>query len=568
LIGGAAGYLISQPKNQHISTSNDQHISTSDNQIWTCSMHPQIRRGEPGDCPICAMELIPLAPENEETDPMAVSMSTAALQLAQVQTMTVGKHDTRKSIRLTGRIKADERLLFTQSAHIAGRVEKLLVNFTGDFVSEGQVIAYVYAPELVTAQEELLEAKKIKETQPALFSAAKEKLKNWKLTDNQVAEILSANKTIEQFPILANVSGYVTKKMIKPGDYINKGEALFEITNLSKIWILFDIYESDMPWIKIGDQLTYTIQAQPGNTFNGTISYIDPIIDPNTRVAQARIEIDNRDLFLKPEMFVSATIEAKLDHKTTALAVPKSAVMWTGTRSVVYVMHNTAQGISFRIREVSLGPDLGESYMIESGLQPGEEIAINGTFSIDAAAQLAGKPSMMNPEGGVAMTGHDHGGEQNGQMETPDTDEFKKALQPLFENYFTMKAALVNDDYEKAKAAGKELNGSLAKMNRDLFKGEANDIWMQPSASLKNNTININQLEDIKKVRENFIRISNAMIAIAESFGPTPKLIYVQHCPMANSSKGADWLSKEKEILNPYYGKSMLSCGENTRTIQ
>ena len=136
---------------------------------------------------------------------MAVSMSPTAMQLAQIQTMVVNKGTADKSIRLNGKVQADERLLSTQSSHIPGRIEKLSVNFTGEFVSAGQVLANVYSPELVTAQEELFEAKKIKETQPALFNAAKEKLKNWKLSDKQIDQIVKSNKTIEQFPILANV---------------------------------------------------------------------------------------------------------------------------------------------------------------------------------------------------------------------------------------------------------------------------------------------------------------------------------------------------------------------------
>ena len=284
----------------------DEHYHTKqveEQTIWTCSMHPQIRKNEAGNCPICGMDLIPLESLDNELDPMAVSMSPNAMKLAQVQTMMVDKGRAEKSIRLNGKVQADERLLYTQPSHIPGRIEKLSVNFTGEFVSAGQILAYVYSPELVTAQEELFQAKKIKESQPALFNAAKEKLKNWKLTDKQIDQIELSNKTIEQFPILANVSGYVTKKIVNLGDYITEGEALYEIADLSKVWVLFEIYESDMEWINKGDEVIYTIQSLPGKTFNGRISYVDPVINPKTRVAKARIETSNTGLQLKPEMF-------------------------------------------------------------------------------------------------------------------------------------------------------------------------------------------------------------------------------------------------------------------------
>jgi membrane fusion protein, copper/silver efflux system len=575
-IGLILGWLIFGGSKK---TSENEHIHNSSEAketIWTCSMHPQIRKNEPGDCPICGMDLIPLESTDGELDPMAVSMSPTAMQLAQIQTMVVNKGKADKSIRLNGKVQADERLLSTQSSHIPGRIEKLSVNFTGEFVSAGQVLANVYSPELVTAQEELFEAKKIKETQPALFNAAKEKLKNWKLSDKQIDQIVKSNKTIEQFPILANVSGYVTKKMVNLGDYIKQGEALYEIADLSKVWVLFDVYETDMTWINKGDAVIYTVQSIPGKTFKGKISYIDPVIDPKTRVAKARLEATNKGLMLKPEMFTTGTIEAKTNTNYTSLTVPKTAVMWTGKRSVVYVMQMSAQGISFIMREVTLGPELGESYVIEDGLQPGEEIAINGTFSIDAAAQLAGKPSMMNPEGGVAMTGHNHGGNTNSNMEkmpvsskkTTISEDAKKSLQPLFDNYFKLKIALASDDFEKAKASGVAMNNSLGKIDMNLFKGDAHSLWMQQSTALKTVLQHIEHLGDIKAIREKFISISNLMIAIAESFAPLSTAIYIQNCPMADSNKGADWLSLDKEIQNPYFGESMLSCGENTKTIK
>ena len=576
VIGLLFGWLIFGRSNEPQADEHNHSTTAESETIWTCSMHPQIRQNEPGDCPLCGMDLIPLESTDGELDPMAVSMSPTAMQLAQVQTLVVDRGKTDKSIRLNGKVQADERLLSTQSSHIPGRIEKLSVNFTGEFVSAGQVLANVYSPELVTAQEELFEAKKIKESQPALFNAAKEKLKNWKLSDKQIDQIVKSNKTIEQFPILANVSGYVTKKMVNLGDYIKQGEALYEIADLSKVWVLFDVYETDMTWINKGDAVIYTVQSIPGKTFKGKISYIDPVIDPKTRVAKARLEATNKGLMLKPEMFTTGTIEAKTNTNYTSLTVPKTAVMWTGKRSVVYVMQMSAQGVSFIMREVTLGPELGESYVIEDGLQPGEEIAINGTFSIDAAAQLAGKPSMMNPEGGVAMTGHNHGGNTNSNMEkmpvsskkTTISEDAKKSLQPLFDNYFKLKIALASDDFEKAKASGVAMNNSLGKIDMNLFKGDAHSLWMQQSTALKPSLQHIEHLGDIKAIRGKFISISNLMIAIAESFAPLSTAIYIQNCPMADSNKGADWLSLDKEIQNPYFGESMLSCGENTKTIK
>jgi Cu(I)/Ag(I) efflux system membrane fusion protein len=206
--------------------------------------------------------------------------------------------------------------------------------------------------------------------------------------------------------------------MINPGDYVTRGEAIYEIANLSKVWVLFDVYESDIVWVNKGDKVEFSVASLPGETFTGDISYLDPVIDPITRVAKARVEHSNAGGKLKPEMFATGLVEARLPGKSELPVVPKTAVMWTGKRSVVYVKADTDKGVNFIMREVTLGPSLGDSYVIESGLEEGEEIAVNGTFSIDAAAQLAGKPSMMNPEGGVAMTGHDHGSDSTPARKT------------------------------------------------------------------------------------------------------------------------------------------------------
>jgi len=562
--------------------TEDEHQNDSEivnETIWTCSMHPQIRQNEPGDCPICGMELIPLDNNsNAELDPMAISMSRTAMQIANVGTEIVGKTKPVKLLRLNGKVRADERLVYSQSSHIPGRIEKLMVNFTGEYVNKGQVIASIYSPDLVNAQEELFEARKIVETQPMLFNSAKEKLKNWKLSDNQITQILESGTVQEELHILADVSGYVTEKKVNLGDYVNKGMPIYQIANLSTVWILFDVYESDMAWIKKGDEVSFTVQSVPGETFKGKISYLDPVIDPMTRVAKARVEVNNRDLQLKPEMFVSGTVEAKLPIKSDAIVVPKTAVMWTGKRSVVYIKNISDRGVNFMMRDVTLGPALGESFVVNEGLEEGEEIAINGTFSIDAAAQLAGKPSMMNPEGGPAMTGHNHGG---GAMPTTNeaskktvakevsvSQKAKEALKPLFTEYLTMKDALTNDNLDDAKKAGTNILKAIEGVNMSLFTGESHTVWMGLSSDLKNTLQHVQHFKNLGEVRKSFHQLSDIMIRLEITFDANDKTLYVMHCTMANNNKGADWFSTSKEIKNPYYGQAMLTCGEVTKEIK
>jgi len=518
--------------------------------IWTCSMHPQIRRNEPGDCPICGMDLIPLEKDGDSgTDPMAVSMSPAAMQLADVETALAGTTAPVKSVRLNGKVQADERRVYSQSSHIPGRVERLMVNFTGEFITKGQVIASVYSPDLVAAQEELFEARKIKDTQPELFAASKEKLKNWKFSDDQIEQMLQAGTSTDVFEIHADISGYVTQKKVNPGDYVRKGQAIYEIADLSTVWVLFDVYESDLAWIKKGNRITFTIASLPGETFRGTVSYLDPVLDPKTRVA-----------------------------KSTRLVVPKTAVMWTGKRSVVYVKSSSEKGVSFVMREVTLGPALGETFVIEKGLRKGEEIAVNGTFSIDAAAQLAGKPSMMNQAGGPAMTGHKHGGTP--APATSDTAsraaikpaaasrKARQALQPLYTEYLNFKDALAADDLAAAQNAAGKMQAALAKINMSVFTGESHNAWMKYSGALTNALQHVPHYKTMEEVRKAFQETSGAMIGLTRAFNPYGKTLYRQYCPMADGNKGADWLSLDKEIKNPYFGAAMPSCGETKETYK
>lgn len=558
------------------SNGGHEHVDSGEtaSEVWTCSMHPQIRKNEAGECPICGMDLIPVSSvEASEENPMEIKMSPTAMQLANVQTAIVKKEKPVKQVKLNGKVQVNESTVSSQTSHISGRIEKLLINTTGEYVSKGQIVAFVYSPELISAQEELFEAQKIKSTNPELFNAVKEKLKNWKLTNKQIEAILDSGKPSENFPILADISGVVTSKRVNVGDYIKTGASLFEIADLSRVWILFDVYESDMEWVKVGDEIEYSVQSFPSSKFKGKVSFIDPVINPKTRVAKARVVVNNKN-GLKPEMFVKGTLSNPINESDESIVIPKTAIMWTGEKSVVYVKTSEIGGVNFIMREVALGASLGENYVVLDGLQEGEEIATHGTFSIDASAQLAGKPSMMNPEGGVVMTGHNHGGDNNMNTQTNHSKkvsiskEVKESLKPLFDSYLKLKEALVNDDFDKSIQEAKVFEKELGKVNMSIFKGEAHNVWMKHSSEAKKAIYALTKSNDIDNVRQYFVTLSEQMVMIAKTFEPIEKTLYVQHCPMANQDNGADWLSTEQEIKNPYFGEAMLKCGEVKTTIK
>jgi Cu(I)/Ag(I) efflux system membrane fusion protein len=406
LAGLFLGWLLFHPSKGEAVNGNpaEGHAgkdhSTEEHTIWTCSMHPQIRQDKPGKCPICAMDLVPLVTGHSGgmvAEPGEIVFTESAAKLADIQTTRVVKGTPRKTIYLQGMVRADERNISEVTARFGGRIEKLFVNFTGQQVSKGERLVTVYSPGMVTAQRELLEAISMKETRPSLYQAARAKLKLWDLNDDQIAAIEEAGEPQPYFDVLSPISGTVIMRNVALGDYVQEGSSLFQVTDLSRLWVMFQAYETDLPWIRSGDQMEFTVQSLPGRPFKGRVAFIDPFIDPQTRIANVRIELDNPDLELKPGMFAEGQLYSGLAASSGLLLIPKSSILWTGKRAVVYVKVPGREYPSFLYREITLGPDAGDSYVVAGGLEEGEEIALNGVFKIDAAAQLEGKASMMNP---------------------------------------------------------------------------------------------------------------------------------------------------------------------------
>jgi len=542
-------------------TLTDSEHSESEAEWWTCSMHPQIQQQEPGNCPICGMKLIPMKSGTTDTGPGQIEMSESAVKSAKIQTSFVELSQAEKEIFLQGKVLADERRISVQPAHFSGRIEKLYIAFEGEKVYAGQKLAVIYSPQLVTAQKELFEALKSIDTYPQLAEAARNKLKLWKLTDKQISEIENSGKVTEYFDVLADVSGYVTKLNISVGDYVKTGDVLFETVDLNKVWIVFDAYEKDLPFLKIGDKINFTVSSLADKSYETKISYIDPVIDPVKRTASVRTEINNRGSELKPEMFVSGKLSANLSHKKDALTVPKSAVMWTGKRSIVYVKVPNTEFPLFELREVSLGESLGNFYVITGGLKEGEEIVTNGTYTIDAAAQLNNKYSMMNPPDDLLKNVV-----PDYVSETPA--KFKDQISRVLTAYLSMTESFVAADAGTVKKEASLFKNALTSVDMELIKGDAHQYWMTQLKVLNENIKKIIETNNIDTQRKAFKPFSAAMINVMKSFGVNKQTVYVQFCPMADDNKGGFWLSAESKILNPYFGDMMLHCGETKDTIQ
>ncbi len=408
VIGGLlAGYLIfGNNSNKGLAEEHDHSQEMESGEIWTCSMHPQIMQPEPGDCPICGMDLIPAESGADGLAMDQFKMTKNAMALADIRTTTVGSGTSGdNTIKLSGTIVENEKAIATQAAYFEGRIEKLFVNFEGEEVRSGQQLATIYSPELVSAQQELITAASLKESQPALYQAVRNKLKLWKLSEKQIQQMEESGQVLEYFPIYANVSGTVSMIMVKEGDYVKQGQPLFKLANLSSVWAVFDAYENQVSLLKKGQKINIVTNAYPNNILGARIVFIDPILNATRRTVEVRAELENINGQLKPGMFIKGTVQLISSKKDNTIIIPESAVLWTGERSVVYIRTNPNEPV-FEMREVALGDMLNEGYIVLNGLQNGDDIVTNGTFTVDAAAQLKGKKSMMNEEAGEVKISH------------------------------------------------------------------------------------------------------------------------------------------------------------------
>ena len=466
----ALGYGIHSLKNR--SAASSQPSISESRTVWTCSMHPQIREEKPGKCRLCKMDLIPITSgdegdESEHGDRM-ISFSPEAVKLMEIQTSLVERKEISHEVKLVGKIALDETRTKTITAWVPGRIDRLFVDFTGIQVSKGDHMVELYSPDLITAQAEFLQAiesiktldgstelvsRSIRQT----LEAAREKLRLLGLTEQQITDIEKASKPLDQLTVYAPIGGVVIDKKASEGMYVKTGTPIYTIADMSTLWVLLDVYESQLPWVQYGRDVEFTTESWPGETFKGRISFVSPILDDKTRTVKVRAVVENVTGKLKPNMLVHALVTVPVTEqgpqavvslagkwicpmhgeivedtsgqcaicqmdlvpaKTLGhgvqtdgqmpLVVPATAVLVTGRKlekGVVYVQVEGADKPTFIGREVTLGPRAGDYYVVLSGLMEAERVVTNGNFKIDSEMQIQAKPAMMTT-GGQTQTPH------------------------------------------------------------------------------------------------------------------------------------------------------------------
>ena len=596
IVAGIIGLAVGWGLSGSDTSSGSAPVAVAEpDETWTCSMHPQIRQPKPGQCPICAMDLIPVAAPaaGDFLGPRQLRLSPAAQQLASIQTAPVERRFAPVETRMVGKIAVDETQVRTIAAWVAGRIDRMYVDYTGVRVEEGDHIAYLYSPKLLTAQEELIQALRARErlvdsgmsvgqTAQATVEAAREKLRLLGLKEEQIERVERERRASDHLTIYAPTGGVVIEKHLSEGAYVQTGTPIYTIADLSRLWLELRAYESDLSWIHYGQAVEFSTEAYPGEVFSGQISFVDPVLDERTRTVRVRVNVANEQGRLKPGMLVWAVAQAEIgangramspalvgkwispmhpeivrdapgacdicgmalvraeelgygtgddEPRTAPLVVPASAPLLTGKRAVVYVA--LGEGL-YEGREVVLGPRAGDYYLVREGLREGEQVVVNGAFKIDSALQIRAQPSMMNAPARTdprddELNGHAHG---------PPA--------AVWTAYFAMQQALSEDDLPEAQAAA-------AALAADPASQEVGDA--------------ISKAVDLAAARQAFAELSTVLIRVARQGGVHAGPVHLFHCPMAFDNEGAAWLQQAMQTQNPYFGGQMYRCGSRRETF-
>jgi Cu(I)/Ag(I) efflux system membrane fusion protein len=526
---------------------------------WTCSMHPQIRQPNPGDCPLCGMDLIPASegPDEEANGLREVSISREARALLDLKVAPVERRYVTTTVRMVGKVDYDETRLGYITAWVPGRLDRLFVDYTGVEVKEGDHMVSIYSPELYSAQAELIRASQAVQQRRSttgalgaerLLESSREKLRLWGLNEAQIREIESQDEPSENLTIYAPMSGIVIQKNAQEGMYVDTGTRIYTISDLSRLWVKLDAYESDLPWLRFGQEVEFTTEAYPGEVFAGTIAFIDPVLNDRTRTVKVRVNVPNPSGRLKPDMFVRASVRAQVatagrvmdaalvgkwicrmhpgvvkenagacdlcemplvrtetlgyvsesaaaDESAEPLVVPASAVLRTGTRAVVYVERPDADAPTYEGREIVLGPRAGDFYIVRTGLVEGERVVTQGNFKLDSALQIAARPSMMNPDGGMPAGGeHQHAAQAAGvPVDTGDHPAVPPSvlgqLARIRSAAQTVASAMDADDRAALRTALQSVEQAIDSVDSSKFEGQAAMLWKELAMRLRNDAV-------------------------------------------------------------------------------
>lgn len=553
LIAAAAaiGWFAGRSKPDSASTGNSERKVS----FYQSPMHPWIKSDKPGNCTICGMKLTPVyeGEKGFDTDANMVTLNSNAINVVNVQTEAAEKRALEKTLDVAGRIEADQTRNRVISAYVDGRVEKLFVNFTGAEVQQGEPMAVLYSPALLTAEREYLSvlaqtnlsgSERLAPEHARLVEGAKHRLKRLGLTDEQIDKVrASGAATNFTSQIVAPISGTVVKREVVEGQYVKEGDRLFELIDLSSLWFVFDVYEQDLPAVQLGQTVVVSSPALPGKTFEGPITFIEPTINEATRSARVRVELQNPVVEGRRLLYNGLYATGKIASQSElVLAVSRGAVLEPGDDPRVYVDHGAG---AYEHRIVKLGRRGNDFIEIVSGLEPGEKVVTSGNLLLDSQAQInrvSSTPGTHQHDSPAAEAEHNHAA-----INIANPTE----LAPFFAGMHQLSQALANDDVKTYN----ELIASLP-------------VPADPALAAATAKLKEHKKEALDAARVEFLPFSMLVANTAKSLRQNGQDtgVKIYKCPMfPRPGQDALWVQTAGPLRNPFYGSEMLECGTEVK---
>lgn len=554
LIGFAAG-LIVRPYLAHHDHGDPSSAAGENKELWTCSMHPQVLQDHPGICPICHMELTPVKSSDAESG--IVTIDPVVVQNMGVRVAVVTEGTITKDVRVVGYLEEPEPVHRDINLRVSGWIEKLYANIDGMDITKGQKLFDLYSPEMMVAVDELIAARKQTRSSPndttarTLFDSATRKLVQYGLTGEQIESLSSLESAPATIPVLSPIDGHLTAKMVYEGAAVKAGDLVMRLANRHQMWIDAQVFEQQYPLVTVGAKATASVTAQPGKTYEGKVIFVHPHVDPQTRAALVRIQIDNHDMQLRQGMYATVQIEAS--DLQPLMLIPREAVIDTGSRQLAFVALGDGR---FEPRALKLGLAGAENVQVLEGLELGERVVTSGQFLLDTESRL--RESIAKQTRGNLLASEAPVPESKPadtpKVNIPHVDDIVAAYLAIQQKLGQKQKS---DDPVDASALLKQAEMSASHAPEDAKPFVA--VVVEATKAMSGKTLD--------QQREAFVKLSESMIKLAEAGSVSSKL-YVVECPMAFGDKGARWLQNDDTVANPYYATEMKSCGGVEATIE